>query len=151
MSIAPSGAAVYGLGMASGNGSNGSHGAKYAAGTRASELTLERSAVRAIEADIVRLERSAVQRLRARQADMAHSAVAVAVMERGTIRESTVGVVFAKSLACDEVRTMVLASPVVRGEVHTWLDLRSAVAIGAGMVLAKAVLALLKAGVRRAF
>lgn len=134
--------------MASGNGSSS---ASYTEAARASELLLERSAVRAVEADVVHLERAAAQRLNAREADVAHSAVAVAVIGQGTIRESTVGVVVAKSLACDDVRTFVLASPVVRGEVHTWLDLRSAVAIGAGMVLAKALLSLLRAGVRRAF
>jgi len=134
--------------MASGNGSAG---ASYAEGGRASELTLERGAVRAVEADVVHLERAAAQRIQARQAEVAHSAVAVAVIGQGTIRESAVGVVVAKSLACDEVRTVVLASPVVRGEVHTWLDLRSAVAIGAGMVLAKTALSLLRAGLRRAF
>jgi len=53
-------------------------------------------------------------------------------------------------VAVDEVHTGILISPVVRGDVHTWLDMRSAVAIGFGMVLGKAVLAGVRALVRRA-
>jgi hypothetical protein len=50
-------------------------------------------------------------------------------------------VVVGRSVACDEVRTFVLATPIVRGEVHTWFDMRSALAVGVGIALGKALLA----------
>ena len=53
-------------------------------------------------------------------------------------------------VAVDEVRTGILFAPVVRGDVHTLLDMRSAVAIGVGMVLGKAALAAVRALARRA-
>jgi hypothetical protein len=93
--------------------------------------------VNAVEATI---ERSAVRTVRASDANVTQSAVGVVSVERGTVRQSGVGIVVAKGVACDEVRTGILAAPVVRGEVHTWLDLRTAVAIGLGMALGKAML-----------
>ena len=106
--------------------------------------------MRSMDAEQAHLERAAVQRLRATQATFSQSAIASASFEQGTIRQSTAGVILARSVACDEVHTAVLASPIVRGDVHTWLDLRSAVAIGVGMVLGKAALAGVRALARRA-
>jgi hypothetical protein len=128
--------------MASGNGSSTSH----ATGERLDEITatriiVDRSAVRSLDATEADVERAAVQRLRAGNATITQSAIAFASMEQGTLRQSTAGAVIARSVACDEVRTGVLISPVVRGDVHTWLDMRSAVAIGVGMVLGKTLLA----------
>lgn len=137
--------------MADGNGSSTSR----VSGDRLDELTathvnVERSAVRSVEAEQVRLEKAAVMRLHATQATLEGSGIAFARFEQGTIRQSTVGAVVARSVACDEVHTTFLVSPVVRGEVHTWLDLRTAVAIGFGMVLGRALLGLLRAAGRRA-
>lgn len=137
--------------MAHGNGSSES----WVIGERveriaATEVTIDRSAVRVVEAERADLEQAAVQRLRAGEANFKQSAVGMASFERGTLRQSTAGVVVSRSVACDEVRTVVLASPVVRGEVHTLLDIRSAVAIGVGMVLGKALLAALGGLIRRA-
>ena len=47
-----------------------------------------------------------------------------------------------------EVRVGVLVSPVVRGNVRTWLDFRSAVAVGVGIALGRALLAGIRAGAR---
>ncbi len=116
----------------------------------ATHVTINRSAVRSVEADQAQLEHAAVQRLRASQASIDHSAIAFASFDQGTIRQSNAGVVVAKSVACDEVRTFVLASPVVRGEVHTWLDLRAAVAIGLGMALGKVLISAVRALGRKA-
>lgn len=97
------------------------------------------------------VDRSAVRGLSAEQAHFERSAVGVASFEQGTLRQSTAGVVLSRSVACDEVRTVVLASPVVRGEVRTLIDLRTAVAIGFGMALGKAFLVAVRALVRRVF
>ena len=96
------------------------------------------------------IDRSAVRRLEADQIDVSKSFVGVAKFENGTIRQGSAGVIAGRSVAVDEVRTGILISPVVRGDVHTWLDIRSAVAIGFGMVLGKAALAGVRALVRRA-
>jgi hypothetical protein len=103
----------------------------------------------ALDGDVVRLERAAVQRLRVNQATIDRSAVGFAKMERATLQQSTAGVVVARSLACDEVRTAVLVAPVVRGEVHALFDLRTAVAIGFGMALGRGLLAVFRALGRR--
>lgn len=116
----------------------------------ATHMQVERSAVRFLEADQAMVDKAAIQRLKARQVELNQGAVGFAAFDQGTIRQSNVGVVVAKSVACDEVRTAVLVSPVVRGEVHTWLDMRSAVAIGVGLVLGKALIAGARAMARRA-
>jgi hypothetical protein len=102
-----------------------------------------------LETDLARLERAAVQRFQANYANVDRSALGVARLSRGTIRQSAAGVVMARSLAADEVRTAILVAPVVRGDVHTWLDMRSAVAIGLGMALGRAALLGVRAGLRR--
>lgn len=137
--------------MASPNGSS----TTFFARNRAAEVTanhaeVTNSAVRFLDADQARLERAAVQRLRANQVDVTGGALGFTRFEQGTIRQSNAGVIVARSVACDEVHVGILASPVVRGDVHTLVDLRSAVAIGVGMVLGKAVIAGVRALARRA-
>lgn len=103
----------------------------------------------ASEGDIARLERAAVQRFRANQANVDRSAIGAASIGRATLRQSAAGIVIGRSVAADQVKVGILVSPVVRGEVHTWLDMRSAVAIGLGMALGRALLAVVRAGVRQ--
>jgi hypothetical protein len=112
-------------------------------------VQVDRGAVRNLESDVARLERAAVQRLRAHEAHFDRSAIAFATFDHGTLRQSVAGVVITKSLACDEVRTGVLISPVVRGEVHTLFDMRSALALGFGMALGQAFLKGTRSLVRR--
>lgn len=95
------------------------------------------------------LDKSAVRSLHASELDTSKSAIGIAKFENGTIRQGTAGIVIGRSIAVDEVHTGILVAPVVRGDVHTWLDMRSAVAIGFGMVLGKAFLAGARALVRR--
>lgn len=95
------------------------------------------------------IERSAIRHVTAEQVDISRSAVAVATFDRGTIRQSDAGMVVGRSVAVDEVRVGVLISPVVRGEVHTLLDMRSAVAIGFGMVLGKLFVSAVRALARK--
>ncbi len=136
--------------MSNGNGSSTTHIAgDHVERLVATHVSMDRSAVRSLEADQAQLTRAAVQRLRASQATIEHSGIGVASFEQGTIRQSNAGVVAARSVACDEVHTFILASPVVRGEVHTWLDLRSAVAIGFGMALGKVLISAIRAAARK--
>jgi hypothetical protein len=103
---------------------------------------IERSAIGSIKAEEARLHLSAVRSLQAERAELSQSAVGIARLQRSTLKQSAAAIVVANGVACDEVRTGILAAPVVRGEVHTWLDLRTAVAIGVGMALGKALLGL---------
>lgn len=105
------------------------------------DATIDRSAVGSLEARYAQVDRSAVNHLAVEDADIASSMVGIAAIDRGTLRESSAAVVVGRSVACDEVRTLVLVSPVVRGEVHTWLDMRSALAVGVGIALGRALLA----------
>ena len=96
------------------------------------------------------VDKSAVRSLHATDIDSTHSAIGIARFESGTIRQGSAGVIIGRSVAVDEVRTGILIAPVVRGDVHTLLDMRSAVAIGFGMVLGKAFLAGVRALARKA-
>lgn len=132
--------------MAESNGAAQSH----VSGGRVDRLTAThveatRAAVGSIESETARLEQAAVQRLRAGKAHVERSNIGILSVGQGTFQKSNAGVVLAKSLAADEVHAAILISPVVRGEVHTLLDMRSAVAIGFGMALGKVVLS----GLRR--
>ncbi len=120
--------------MANTNGAAAEAGQNRVEETTTTRLSLDKSAIRRIDADEVDIEKSAI---------------GVASFERGTIRQSSAGIVAGRSVAMDEVRTGILIAPVVRGDVHTLLDMRSAVAIGFGMVLGKVFLAAIRAGVRR--
>ena len=121
--------------MARENGTRGTFEAEGVEEMTITRLSLDKSAVRSVAAD---------------EMDISKSAVGVARFENGTLRQGSAGVVIGRSVAMDEVRTGVLISPVVRGDVHTLIDMRSAVAIGVGMVLGKALLAGARALVRRA-
>lgn len=94
--------------------------------------------------ELVRLEKAAIRRFRATAASVERSNVVVARVDRATISQSNVAVVAARSLALDEVKSVVLAAPVVRGEVHTLVDMRSALALGFGFALGRAVLRLFR-------
>jgi hypothetical protein len=116
----------------------------------AESADIDRSMVNSLDAREATVTRGVVNRLQSEEADIAHSAIGTASFDRGTIRESNAGVIVGRSVACDEVRVGILASPVVRGEVHTWLDLRAAVAIGVGFALGKVVIGAIGALLRRA-
>lgn len=91
--------------------------------------------------DVAILERAAIRRLHARDMNVERSAVGVVRSGRATLAASSAGVVVARSVACDEARVGLLVAPVVRGEVHTLIDIRSAVAIGLGLALGRLLLA----------
>lgn len=137
--------------MASANGSSTTHFVrKRVTELNATHAEVTNSAIRYLDADQARLERAAAQRVRANQVEVVNGVVGIATFDQGTIRQSNAGIVIGRSVALDEVHVGILVSPVVRGDVHTWLDLRSAVAIGVGMVLGKAAIAAVRALARRA-
>lgn len=117
----------------------------------ASEAEVDRSAIGELHATEANLHRTAVRSLSAQEVEVSQSAIASLSVERGTVKQSVAGVVVGRGIACDQVRTGILAAPVVRGEVHTWLDLRTAVAIGVGMALGRALLGVIALLGRKAF
>jgi hypothetical protein len=116
-------------------------------GTGTSDYTSER--LEEYAATRLTLDRSAVRSVRADEVELTKSAVAFARFDHGTIRQGTAGVVIGRSVAMDEVKTGILISPVVRGDVHTLIDMRSAVAIGVGMVLGRTLLVAVRALAKR--
>lgn len=108
----------------------------------AAHVSVGKSAIHSLDADQATLENAAVRRLKAGHATITQSTIGAATFERGTIAQSNVGVVAGGSVACEDVRTLILASPVVRGDVHTLVDLRTAVALGFGMAMGKALLSM---------
>ncbi|MFQ5382272.1 MAG: hypothetical protein ACE5EF_11745 [Dehalococcoidia bacterium] len=113
------------------------------------DIRVETGAFREFDVDVARLEKAAVQRLHAREVHFSRSAVALAIADTATIRESNAAVLASRSVAADQVRTAILVAPVVRGEVHSLIDLRTAVGIGLGMGLAKALIGGVRALGRR--
>lgn len=114
----------------------------------AAHVSVGRDPISVVDANEATLEHAAVRRLRAGHASIGTSNVGIASFDRGSVSQSNVGVIAGRSIAVDEVRTIVLAAPVVRGEVHTLVDLRTAVALGFGMALGKAVISVIGKVVR---
>ena len=95
---------------------------------------------------VIRLERAAVRRLRGRDILVERSSVGSVSAGRITVSKGNAGLVAGQSVAVDGAHVGVLIAPVVRGEVHTWLDMRSAIFVGLGIVLGRSVLRLLLPG-----
>jgi hypothetical protein len=119
---------------------NGTDGSENVEWFSVENATVDRSMLAGLDARTANLSRTIVRSLHAEDAELNEGAVLSASGERITLRNSTVGMVAGRSVACDETRIGILMSPVVRGDVRTWLDLRTAVAIGVGMVMGRALL-----------
>ncbi len=120
-------------------------------GPRARFAGVRRDYAQAVQADEVSIEQGAVGRLEADAVSMEQGAVAALRAERVTVRDSTVAALAARSAACDGTFVGVLAAPVVRGEVHTWLDLRTAFAVGLGLAVGSFALSLGRGALRSLF
>jgi len=105
---------------------------------------VDRSALRYLETDVAHLERAAVQRLRAREVTVTQGVVGAVIADTVTVRQSRAGIIAGRSVAADEVHAAVLLAPVVRGDVHAFMDLRTAIGIGFGMALGKALITSLR-------
>lgn len=112
--------------------------------------TVDRSVLAGIESRTANLSRTIVRSLRAEDAELNEGIVMSVSGDRITLRNSSAGIVAGRSVALDGTRVGILASPVVRGDVRTWLDLRTAVAIGVGMMLGRALLSGVGALLRKA-
>ncbi len=114
----------------SGNGAGPRHG------------TIKRESVRQVYTEQAAIEQAAVLQLEAGTVHAGRSAIGALRAQRATVRDSAVAAMATVSAACDGARVGVLAAPVVRGEVHTWLDLRTAFAVGLGLAAGSFALSL---------
>ncbi len=89
---------------------------------------------------VLRLERAAVRRLHGHDAHVERSLIGAASAERMTLKRGTTVFVAGQSVAMDEARVGILVAPVVRGDVRTLVDMRSAFAMGLGIVLGRLLL-----------
>lgn len=119
---------------------NGTDGSEAVEWFSVENATVDRSVLAGIESRTANLSRTIVRSLHAEDAELNQGIVMSVRGDRITLRDSSVAVVAGRSVACDGTRIGILASPVVRGDVRTWLDLRTAVAIGVGMMLGRALL-----------
>ena len=127
--------------MASTNGS-------FASTTRSGERDPGSEDGQNIEFDRASLQ-GAVMSLHARDVELTQAAAGTITAEHVTLQRSTAGAVLTKSAAADRSRVGILASPVVRGDVHTWLDLRTAFAAGLGFFVGKLIVDLIRRSLGR--
>lgn len=90
------------------------------------------SAVRQLKARRANVERSAVQDLRSVGAEIENSMVLLARGDEIEIEDSLAGVVIAREVEIKESTVLLLAAPVVKGNVRAIVDIRSMFAFGAG-------------------
>tara|TARA_Y100000590_G_scaffold451616_1_gene593299 strand:+ start:437 stop:823 length:387 start_codon:yes stop_codon:yes gene_type:complete len=120
-------------------------------GTQARFAGIRRDYAQAVQAEEVSIEQGVVVQLEAKSVSVEQSAIAAIRAERTTMRDSAAAVLATKSAACDGTYVGVLAAPVVRGDVHTWFDLRTAFAVGLGLAVGSFALSLGKGMLRSLF
>lgn len=119
------------------------------AGTTTDETAVPGRKAPHVEGDVVHVERSAVRKVEASQVSLEKSAAWTVRADHATLHRSQAGVVVTRSFAGDQSRATILVSPVVRGEVHTWVDLRTAFAAGVGFFAGKLILDMMRSLGRR--
>ena len=92
------------------------------------------------------LRQSAVQRLRGDEVRIKDSAVVAVAAEQVHVDDASAVLVAARQAHLRRVRTVFLLAPQVDGDVRTLFDWKGAVAIGAGIVLTRRLLKLLRLG-----
>lgn len=120
-------------------------------GTQARFARIRRDYAQTVQAEEVSIEQGVAVQLEANAVSVEQSAIAVLRTERATMRDSAAAVLATKSAACDGTYVGVLAAPVVRGDVHTWFDLRTAFAVGLGLAVGSFALSLGRGMLRSLF
>jgi hypothetical protein len=106
-------------------------------------LMVGRSAVRQLNASVAGIEQSAVQRLAADTVTASNSAFGVANGSTFEVKQSAVGVAAADYVRIEDSNVFILLAPRVSGNVKAFLTPPAALALGAGIILGKALVALL--------
>ena len=106
------------------------------------EIELHGSAAGDVHAHKVEIERSAVRSVSAEQVEIERGAAFAVRADRVKMDRSAAVLVASREVEAQDVRAVVLLTPRLRGNVTALIDLRTAVAIGAGFLLARAALRL---------
>jgi hypothetical protein len=112
----------------------------------AGEVSVRASAVRSVSGGEIRFAQSAVQQAHGDDVDIEQSALGVVSGNKLVMDESVAVAVVGREVEARNVRTLFLLSPRVTGTVRTVFDWKSALAIGAGIVLTRRLLKLLHLG-----
>ena len=110
----------------------------------AAHVSVDRSAVRLLNASVANLDRSAVQRLAAESVIAENSAVAVANASTVELRQSAVGIAAGDYVRVEDSKVFLLLAPRVSGNVRAVLTAPAALALGVGIVLGRALVATLR-------
>lgn len=106
----------------------------------AGEVSVRASAVRSVSGGDVEIGQSAVRSVQAETAAIDNSAMMAASAGQLSVSNSRVGVLAGRTVDARSVRTLLLIAPRVRGEVRTLIDWKSALAVGAGIVVTRRLL-----------
>ena len=117
--------------------------------TFSGELNSERvnvgqSAVRQLNASVAQVDQSAVQRLAADSVTASNSAFGVVHGATVELKESAVGVAAADYIRVEDSSVLFLLAPRVSGNVKALLTPPAAFALGAGFILARTLVSLLR-------
>lgn len=106
----------------------------------AAETELRRAAIGDVRAHEVEIEQSAVRSVHAEEFEAEQSAVLFARAGTAEIENSAVGILVAREVEAESLTAAFVLAPVVRGNVRTLFDLRTAFAMGAGYFVARRTL-----------
>lgn len=108
----------------------------------ADRVEISRSSLGEVRGRDVEVEQSAVRSVHAERLEMEQSAVIVARATDAELQSSAIGVLAAREVQAEQLTALFVLAPVVRGNVRTLFDLRTAIAVGAGFFLARRALRL---------
>lgn len=112
----------------------------------AGEVTVRASAVRSVSGGDVDIKLSAVQQVHGEEVEIEGAVVGYAGAQRMDVVEAQVLVATGRHMAARNVRALLLLAPRVHGDVRVLFDWKSALAVGAGIVLARRLLRLIRLG-----
>ncbi|MBI2762067.1 MAG: hypothetical protein HYX51_11655 [Chloroflexi bacterium] len=112
----------------------------------AGEVSVRASAVRSVSGGEVDIKASVVQQVQGDDIELEDAAVALAQGGHIELHNVKALAIAGRTVEAENVRTAVLLSPRINGTVHTLVDWKSAVAVGAGIVLMHRLLKLLRLG-----
>ncbi len=112
----------------------------------AGEVSVRASAVRSVSGGEVDIKASAVQRVHGEEVEIEGALVGYAGAQRMEVEETQVLVAAGRQVTARNVRALLLLAPRVHGDVRVLLDWKSALAVGAGIVLARRLLRLVRLG-----
>jgi hypothetical protein len=109
----------------------------FADGYEAAHLTVDRSAVKSLQAGSVAMDRSGVQRLTADTVKAERAGFGIVNASTAELSQCAAGVIAGDYVKVEESRVFILLAPRVSGNVKAFLTLPAAFAFGAGYFIAR--------------